>query len=37
MVFHWTSSESKSAQVSRTLLSILTDLCNAVVWMVSGL
>ena len=28
-------SDSKSPQVSRTLLSILTDLNNAVVWMVS--
>ena len=33
MVFHWRLSESKSPQVSRTLLSILTVLNN--VWMVS--
>ena len=35
MVFHWSLSDSKSAQVSRTLLSILAVLNNAVVWMVS--
>ena len=35
MVFHWSQSDSKSPQVSRTLLSILADLNNAVVWMVS--
>ena len=35
MVFHWSLSHSKSPQVSRTLLSILADLNNAVVWMVS--
>ena len=35
MVFHWNLSDSKSPQVSRTLLSILVDLNNAVVWMVS--
>ena len=34
MVFHWSLSDSKS-QVSRTLLSILAILNNAVVWMVS--
>ncbi len=34
MVFHWSLSDSKSPQVSRTLLSILADLNNAVVWMV---
>ena len=33
--FHGSLSDSKSAQVSRTLLSILTDRNNAVVWMVS--
>ena len=32
--FHW--SNSKSTQVSRTLLSILAYLNNAVVWMVSA-
>ena len=35
MVFHWSLSDSKSPQVSRTLLSILTVLNNAVVWLVS--
>ena len=35
MVFHWSPSDSKSPQVSRTLLSILSILNNAVVWMVS--
>ena len=35
MVFHWRLSESKSPQVSRTLLSILDVFNNAVVWMVS--
>ena len=32
---HWSLSDSKSAQVSRTLLSILTDLNNHIVRMVS--
>ena len=35
MVSHWSLSDLKSPQVSRTLLSILTDLNNAVGWMVS--
>ena len=35
MVSHWSFSDSKSPQVSRTLLSIQADLNNAVVWMVS--
>ena len=35
MVFQWSLSDSKSSQVSRTFLSILTDLNNAVLWMVS--
>ena len=35
MVFHWSLSDSKSPQVSRTLLSILAVLNSAVVWMVS--
>ena len=35
MVFYWSLSDSKSSQVSRTLLSILAVLNNAVVWMVS--
>ena len=34
-VLHWSLSDSKSPQVSRTLLSILAILNNAVVWMVS--
>ena len=35
MVFHWSLSDSKSPQVSRTLLNILAIFNNAVVWMVS--
>ena len=35
MGFHWNLSDSKSPEVYRTLLSILADLNNAVVWMVS--
>ena len=35
MVFHWILYESKSPQVSRTLLSILAVLNSAVVWTVS--
>ena len=35
MVFQWSLSDSKSPQVSWTLLSILDILNNAVVWMVS--
>ncbi len=35
MIFHWSLSDSKSPQVSRTLLSILAVLNNVVVWMVS--
>ena len=35
MVFHWSLSDSKSPQVSRTCLSILAVLSNAVVWIVS--
>ena len=35
MVFHWSLSDNKSPQVSRTLLSILTVLSNAVIWIVS--
>ena len=31
MVFHWNLNDSKSSQVSRSLLSILTDLNNIVV------
>ena len=35
MVFHWSLSDSKSPQVSRTLLSIPAVLNRAEVWMVS--
>ena len=35
IVSHTSLSDSKSPQISRTLLSILADLNNAVVWMVS--
>ena len=35
MVFHWSLRDNKSPQVSKTLLCILADLNNAVVWMVS--
>ena len=35
MVFHWSLSDSKSLQVSRTHLRILAVLSNAVVWIVS--
>ena len=35
MVFHWRLSKNKSTQVSRILLSILTDLNSAVIWVVS--
>ena len=35
MVSHWSLRDNKSPQVSRTLLCILSDLYNAVVWMVS--
>ena len=36
MVFHWSLSDSNSPQVSKTLLSILAVLNNAVVWMDSN-
>ena len=36
MVSHWILSDSKSFDVSKTLLSILVDLNNAVVWVVSA-
>ena len=36
MIFHRSLSDSKSPQVSRTLLSILAVLSNVVVWMVSS-
>ena len=35
MVFHWILSDSKSPQVSRTRLSILAVLSNAVIWILS--
>ena len=35
MVFYWSLNDSKSSQVSRTLLSFLAHLNNVVVWMVS--
>ena len=35
VVFYWSLSDSKSPQISRTLLNILAILNNAVVWMVS--
>ena len=35
MVFHWSLSDSKSSQVSRTRLRILAVLSHAVVWIVS--
>ena len=35
MVFHWSLTDSKSPQVSRTRLGILAFLSNAVVWIVS--
>ena len=35
VVFYWSLSDGKCPQVSRTLLSILVDLSNTVVWMVS--
>ena len=35
MVFHWSLSDSKFSQISRALLSILTDLKNSVICMVS--
>ena len=36
MVFHWSLSDSKSPQVSRTRLRILAVLSNAVAWIVSN-
>ena len=35
MFLYWSLSDSKSSQVSRTLLSILAVLNNAVIWIVS--
>ena len=34
MVFHWSLNDSKSRQVSRTILSNLADLSSVVFWMV---
>ena len=34
MVFHWSLSDNKSPQVSRTLLGIPADLSNAIVWII---
>ena len=34
MVFHWSLSDTKSPQVSRTRLRILAALSNAVVWII---
>ena len=36
MVFHKSLSDCKSPQVFRTLLSILADINNVVIWMVSS-
>ena len=36
MAFHWSLSDGKSSQVSRTLLSILAVLYNVVVWVISS-
>ena len=36
-MFHWSLRDSKSPQVSRTRLRILTVLSNAVIWIVSTL
>ena len=35
MVFHWSLSDSKSLQVFKTLLSILANLSNLIVWVAS--
>ena len=35
MAFHWSLSDGKSSQLSRTLLSILANFNNVVVWLVS--
>ena len=37
MVFHWSLSDSKSPQISSTLLSSVADFNNVVVWIVSAL
>ena len=35
MIFHWSLCDSKSPQISTTLLSIQADLNNAAVWIIS--
>ena len=35
MIFHWSLSDNKSPQISRTFLDILADFNNAVIWMFS--
>ena len=35
MVIHWSLNKNKSPEVSRTLLSILVNLSNAIVWILS--
>ena len=35
MVFHWSLNDSKSPQISSTLLSIMADLSHVIVWMLS--
>ena len=35
MIFHWSLSDCKSPQISRNILSILANLNNTVIWMVS--
>ena len=35
MVFYWSLIDNKSSQVFRTLLSILVDLDDVIVWMIS--
>ena len=35
VIFHWSLGNNKSPQVSRTLLRILADLNNVVIWIVS--
>ena len=36
MVFHWYLSDSKSSHLFSTLLSVLADRNNAIVWMMSA-
>ena len=37
MIFHWSLSDSKSPQVSKSRPIIQDDLCDAVVWRISAL